>query len=64
MTLPNLQQTLAANPILLYFAAGLAGVLVFFVIRFAARTLSTLIQLLIAILIGVGIYFLLKYLIF
>ena len=60
MVLPDLQQALAANPALLYFAAGLVGVLVFFVVRFAAPNLATLIQLLIGILVGVGVYFLLK----
>ena len=60
MEIPSLQQALAANPVLLYFAAFVVGMLVFFGMRVVARTMPTLIQLIIGILAGVGVYFLLK----
>jgi hypothetical protein len=60
MVLPDLQQALAANPVLLYFAAFLAGLLVFFLVRGVLRNLPLLVHLIIGILAGAGVYFLLK----
>ena len=60
MVLPDLRQALAANPALLYFAAFLAGLLVFFLVRGVLRNLPMLVHLIIGLLAGVGVYLLLK----
>lgn len=60
MSLPDLQQALAANPVLAIFATLIAALLAFFVIRLVFRTLSCFLQLILTAAIGVVVYLVLQ----
>ena len=60
MTLPNLQQALAANPILAIFATLIVALLAFFAIRILFRTLGCFLQLILTVAIGVVVYLVLQ----
>lgn len=60
MIVPTLRQALATSPAVMYFVAFLAGFIMFFVFRGVLRTLPGLIHLILGVLVGVGVYYLLR----
>jgi predicted transporter len=60
MIVPTLRQALASSPVVMYFFAFLAGLVMFFVFRGVLRNLPVLIHLILGVLVGVGVYYLLR----
>ena len=64
MILPNLQQALAAYPVLAIFAAVIVGGLALLTIRILFHSLGCLVHLGCALIVGVAIFLLLRAIIF
>jgi len=60
MSVPTLRQALASSPVIMYFVAFLAGLIMFFLFRGVLRGLPGLIHLILGVLVGVGVYYLLR----
>ena len=60
MIVPTLRQALATSPAVMYFVAFLAGLIMFFVFRGVLRNVPGLIHLILGVLVGVGVYYLLR----
>jgi hypothetical protein len=60
MSVPTLRQALAASPAIMYFIAFFAGLIMFFVFRAVLRNLPGLVHLILGVLVGVGVYYLLR----
>ena len=59
MSVPTLRQALTSSPAILYFVAFFAGLIMYFIFRGVLRNLPGLIQLILGVLAGVGVYYLL-----
>jgi len=59
VSVPTLRQALTSSPAILYFVAFFAGLIMYFIFRGVLRNLPGLIQLILGVLAGVGVYYLL-----
>jgi hypothetical protein len=60
MIVPTLRQALATSPAIMYFVAFFAGLIMYFMFRGMLRNLPGLIHLFLGVLVGVGVYYLLR----
>jgi hypothetical protein len=60
MIFPTLRQALASSPGIMYFVAFFAGLIMYFTFRGVLRNLPGLVHLILGVLVGVGVYYLLR----
>jgi hypothetical protein len=60
MSVPTIRQALTSSPAILYFIAFFVGLIMFYVFRGVLRNLPGLVHLILGVLVGVGVYYLLR----